>query len=76
VHGGRCEVCALSVVIRVLEFEPVGPQNRWVDVMFLTLGSCKQAHVRHCCCKAPAHSSISFTSCLESKAGGFTVQGT
>jgi hypothetical protein len=30
-------VHALSVVIQALEFEPVGPQNQWVDAMFLTL---------------------------------------
>jgi hypothetical protein len=42
VCGDRCEVCeareacALSVVIQALEFEPVGPQNQWVNVMFLT----------------------------------------
>jgi hypothetical protein len=30
-------VCALNVVIQALEFEPVGPQNQWVDVMFLTV---------------------------------------
>jgi hypothetical protein len=42
VHGDRHEVrkcakaCALSVVIQALEFEPVGPQNQWVDAMFLT----------------------------------------
>jgi hypothetical protein len=29
-------VSALSVVIQALEFEPVGPQNQWIDVMFLT----------------------------------------
>jgi hypothetical protein len=27
---------ALNVVIRALEFKPVGPQNQWVDAMFLT----------------------------------------
>jgi hypothetical protein len=32
-------VHALSVVIQALEFEPVGPQNQWVDVMFLTVDS-------------------------------------
>jgi len=31
------KVCALNVVIQALEFEPVGPQNQWVDVMFLTV---------------------------------------
>jgi len=42
VCGDRHEVrectkaCALDVVIQALEFEPVGPQNQWVDVMFLT----------------------------------------
>jgi hypothetical protein len=42
VCGDRREVrkCAkvrtLDMVIRALEFEPVGPQNQWVDVMFLT----------------------------------------
>jgi hypothetical protein len=30
------KVHALDVVIRALEFKPVGPQNQWVDVMFLT----------------------------------------
>jgi hypothetical protein len=25
------------MVIQALEFEPVGPQNQWVDVMFLTV---------------------------------------
>jgi len=45
VCGDRCEVreCAkahaLNMVIRALEFEPVGPQNQWVDIMFLTLDS-------------------------------------
>jgi hypothetical protein len=40
--GARHEACkctkvhALSVVIRALEFKPVGPQNQWVDAMFLT----------------------------------------
>jgi hypothetical protein len=29
----------LNVVIQALEFEPVGPQNQWVDAMFLTLDS-------------------------------------
>jgi len=36
VCGDRREARALDVVIRALEFEPVGPQNQWVDVMFLT----------------------------------------
>jgi hypothetical protein len=42
VCGDRCEAhkCAkaraLSVVIQALEFESVGPQNQWVDAMFLT----------------------------------------
>jgi hypothetical protein len=45
VYGDRheaCEACkctkahALSVAIQALEFKPVGPQNQWVDVMFLT----------------------------------------
>jgi hypothetical protein len=27
---------ALDMVIQALEFEPVGPQNQWVDAMFLT----------------------------------------
>jgi hypothetical protein len=35
---------ALSVVIQALEFEPVGPQNQWVDVMFLTV----RATEKHC----------------------------
>jgi len=25
------------MVIQALEFEPVGPQNQWVDAMFLTV---------------------------------------
>jgi hypothetical protein len=25
------------MVIQALEFEPVGPQNQWIDVMFLTM---------------------------------------
>jgi hypothetical protein len=37
VCGDRREVRALSMVIQALEFEPVGPQNQWVDAMFLTL---------------------------------------
>jgi hypothetical protein len=37
VCGDRCEVRALSMVIQALEFEPVGPQNQWVDMMFLTV---------------------------------------
>jgi len=43
VCGDRRKVCecakvhALDVVIRALEFEPVGPQNQWVDAMFLTV---------------------------------------
>jgi hypothetical protein len=42
VRGDRREarectkVRTLSVVIKALEFEPVGPQNQWVDAMFLT----------------------------------------
>jgi hypothetical protein len=42
VHGDRREAhkcakaCTLSVVIQALEFKPVGPQNQWVDAMFLT----------------------------------------
>jgi hypothetical protein len=36
VCGDRREACTLSVVIQALEFEPVGPQNQWVDAMFLT----------------------------------------
>jgi hypothetical protein len=31
------EACTLSMVIQALEFEPVGPQNQWVDAMFLTV---------------------------------------
>jgi hypothetical protein len=38
VCGDRHKVRILSVVIQALEFEPVGPQNRWVDVMFITMG--------------------------------------
>jgi hypothetical protein len=39
-HEARkcAKVHALSVVIQALEFEPVGPQNQWVDAMFLTVG--------------------------------------
>jgi hypothetical protein len=40
VCGDRHEVrkaCALSMVIQALEFEPIGPQNQWVDVVFLTV---------------------------------------
>jgi hypothetical protein len=43
VCGDRHEVheCAkvrtLSVVIQALEFKPVGPQNQWVDAMFLSV---------------------------------------
>jgi hypothetical protein len=33
------KACALDVVIQALEFEPVGPQNQWVDTMFLTMPS-------------------------------------
>jgi len=42
VCGDRHKACecakarALDMVIRALEFEPVGPQNQWVDAMFLT----------------------------------------
>jgi hypothetical protein len=45
VHEDRCKAwkaceCTkahtLSVVIQALEFESVGPQNQWVDAMFLT----------------------------------------
>jgi hypothetical protein len=36
VRSAKCEAHALSVVIRALEFKPVGPQNQWVDTMFLT----------------------------------------
>jgi hypothetical protein len=30
------KVHALDMVIQALEFEPVGPRNRWVDAMFFT----------------------------------------
>jgi hypothetical protein len=34
----------LCVVIQALEFEPVGPQNQWVDVMFLTMKMIAAGH--------------------------------
>jgi hypothetical protein len=35
-------------VIQALEFEPVGPQNQWVDAMFLTLENCVNAIFEYC----------------------------
>jgi hypothetical protein len=36
VCGDRHEAHALSVVIQALKFKSIGPQNQWVDMMFLT----------------------------------------